>query len=541
MAQTETKQRAARIPLDYFKRSTRLDAWRNWPTIAAVVVLTVGGWVSRGFVTGERSKLAYSRGPVASVHATWETNCDVCHQPFVPIGDASWATPVVGRAWSSADKCEKCHAGPEHHMNQVGEHTPSCAACHREHRGRDASMVQVADAQCVRCHADLAGHTAGDTSRNFEDVRSFEHDHPEFRVLRGSPPRDPGKLKFNHALHMSRGMTLDGADHPRSNFTLAHIADPDARERYRRPGQKDAEMVQLECASCHRLEAADFGLDGASHRAVRLGVTRHGGATMLPITYESQCRACHPLNFDPALPNVFVPHGLQRDEVGQFVASVYAAQYVKGKLAASPGQTPFPTVINREVAEMVRDVVADKVREAERILFTGRTTCAECHYYESSELAGGNASTQPAVSQTSNRDELSAPSDRPGRIAAPAVPEVWFRHAVFDHAAHRALTCRECHERAFPDSPHASGAAAGADSHQDVLLPGIDTCRRCHSEPTGTRAAARGGARTDCTECHRYHNGDHPLEGIGAVRRDARAGYSIKEFINGVQREQPIP
>ncbi len=136
MAETETKKRAARIPLDYFKRSTRLDAWRSWPVVAGVVVLVGGGWFSRGFVAGERGDLAYSRGPVASVHATWEANCEVCHQPFVPIGGSSWVTPVVGRSWTGADKCEHCHAGPVHHASQKLEHTPSCAACHREHRGR---------------------------------------------------------------------------------------------------------------------------------------------------------------------------------------------------------------------------------------------------------------------------------------------------------------------------------------------------------------------------------------------------------------------
>jgi hypothetical protein len=32
-----------------------------------------------------------------------------------------------------------------------------------------------------------------------------------------------------------------------------------------------------------------------------------------------------------------------------------------------------------------------------------------------------------------------------------------------------------------------------------VLLPGIDTCRKCHG---GNRA---GSARSGCVECHTYH------------------------------------
>ena len=40
-----------------------------------------------------------------------------------------------------------------------------------------------------------------------------------------------------------------------------------------------------------------------------------------------------------------------------------------------------------------------------------------------------------------------------------------------------------------------------------------------------------GGARFDCTECHRYHHGDAPLHGIGAEERHAREPRSIEKLV----------
>jgi hypothetical protein len=48
----------------------------------------------------------------------------------------------------------------------------------------------------------------------------------------------------------------------------------------------------------------------------------------------------------------------------------------------------------------------------------------------------------------------------------------------------------------------------------DVLIPSIHRCQECHTrEPGGSeehRGARFGGARTDCVECHLYH--DHSRE-----------------------------
>ena len=59
------------------------------------------------------------------------------------------------------------------------------------------------------------------------------------------------------------------------------------------------------------------------------------------------------------------------------------------------------------------------------------------------------------------------------RIPAADIPQIWYKRAKFDHVAHAAVGCRECHTRVDESTTNA-----------DVLLPGVDLCARCHA-PAG--------------------------------------------------------
>src|SRR5207248_9653356 len=66
-SQRETgKQRAVRIPLDYFKQADALTRWKLRFTALALVLAL--GWWAIGFVMTDEGRLRYSRGPVAAVH-----------------------------------------------------------------------------------------------------------------------------------------------------------------------------------------------------------------------------------------------------------------------------------------------------------------------------------------------------------------------------------------------------------------------------------------------------------------------------------------
>jgi hypothetical protein len=107
--------------------------------------------------------------------------------------------------------------------------------------------------------------------------------------------------------------------------------------------------------------------------------------------------------------------------------------------------------------------VNGQLQIAERLLFDGANGCRYCHQLEAPRTAG------------------KLPQYVPSRIKP-----VWFEHSIFSHERHRMLRCSECHD------------AASSSATKDVLLPAIGNCRQCHN--------SRVGARTECAECHRYHD-----------------------------------
>ena len=83
-------------------------------------------------------------------------------------------------------------------------------------------------------------------------------------------------------------------------------------------------------------------------------------------------------------------------------------------------------------------------------------------------------------------------------VAKTAVPLRWLPNSIFGHAPHNDLIqqkgCIACH-----------AGAEKSENTSDVLLPSINSCRTCHHEPNG--------ARTECVECHVYHDKTKPREG----------------------------
>jgi hypothetical protein len=368
----------------------------------------------------------------------------------------------------------------------------------------------LADSDCTNCHGSLTAHLKqGETTKIHPTIQRFAKDeHPEFRPVANAT--DPGRLKFNHQLHMAPGITQAGG----KLWTLSDIPEAD-RDRYRpKLGDRshDKEAVQLDCASCHQMDGGDLSRnrDKTDIRYSPNPPARSAGAYMLPITYENQCRACHPLTLEPRdakdVKPVTVPHRLQPPEVREFLWGAYAQQIIGPAAATADRVTPRPLPgkarqqIEKNVNQAAEFLWLDKVDRLEKMLFHGKTTCGECHSYE-----GAAANTAPQ------------------RIVPTQVPEVWFKSAKFDHAAHRAVDCRQCHYKAYTST-----------RSSDILIPGIDNCLQCHSPARTVEGKAQGGVRFDCTECHRYHHGEQPLQGIGArARKPAVEFKDVQEFLSG--------
>jgi hypothetical protein len=394
----------------------------------------------------------------------------------------------------------------------------SCAACHRDHAGRQALLTAVPDSACTRCHADLPSHqTRTPDEPGFQNVSAFPAGHPQFRLGRGAErrplgeARDPGKLRFNHALHLTPGLKASPDD--ARDWTLGDIKDKMLRARYTREqpeearGEKDA--VRLRCASCHQLDSTDAPPPGPGQAVSG----RSPGDYLLPVTYEQHCKACHPLTFDPALPTVAAPHHLQPVELRRFLWGVYAEKRVRDpepdRKGTSSRPLPGPNLSRAEaearkkIAEQADGALAflsqEPLRKVERLVHGGRTTCGLCHHYG----RPGEQAIAPTIEPTN-------------------VPPVWFEHSTFSHRSHRAVDCLQCH-----------AGASRSTVETDVLLPGIATCRTCHA-PAATDATGKtGGVRHDCVTCHRYHNGRAPLAGLGAAARGVETRRGVRAFLNG--------
>lgn len=104
-----------------------------------------------------------------------------------------------------------------------------CAACHREHRGRQGELLAVSDAQCQTCHAD-----------RFD---SFAGAHPDWNAW---PYGRGGEIAFDHAAHAAK------------HYPATH---------------GEATSRSFDCQSCHRRTAS-------------------GEIDRSP-SYEQACRRCH--------------------------------------------------------------------------------------------------------------------------------------------------------------------------------------------------------------------------------------------------------
>jgi predicted CXXCH cytochrome family protein len=333
--------------------------------------------------------------------------------------------------------CAGCHAEPA----QKPYHTPhaedrACATCHREHRGQ-MLLKQVKDAYCIECHADP--RLAEGSPSQLPNVADFLKDHPEFAAVQNGT--DACQLRFNHAVHL------------RSTGVLG-------------PG---GIVQQLGCSDCHQL-AGD-------------------GKHMTMPKYES-CRDCHPLSVavlgdfkaEPlaaavaafnALPATHVEPALVRQELRQrYTAFVQAnPSALNIPLHPTPKQ-PLPGKPPSSAKSLTATAwVQEQVQAAERRLLVGAGGCRYCHEPSKNFVADSVQGRLPSYAKTN-------------------LSQSWMPRAVFNHAVsgHKEQDCTACHPATY------------STRTQDVLMPGIESCRVCH-QPAGS-------GRFDCSECHRYHHAD---------------------------------
>lgn len=465
-----------------FRRADPLTLWKNRLIVGlglATIALCLWWWFS-GRIHGGNSPV-FSPGEIAYVHSAWETQCTVCHGSHDSTG-GGWGAQTFGVSHTPDSRCNACHSqeterssskfktyAPHHpDPEKADADTPTCAACHLDHQGRNNDLTRVADRFCTNCHANLPGKA---------HVRDWaQHE------MSQSLGMDPGHLKFNHQLHMRAGLgRIEG-----SVLKTWDQLDKDTRERLGGNGMDGKSPVQLDCSACHETEADPAFRD-------RIPPSRASGSMMLPIDYERHCKVCHPISVgrpgDPAGP-IEIPHGWKPNELhnlldGLIMHRMLDARQINRK--EPPWRLP-----GKDAA--VRKEIQDEVARVESQLL-GAKYCGECHEFK--PRAPGETFAAAIMEPTN-------------------VPDLWMQHARFNHASHKMLDCRGCHAEMKTSADRAT-----------VGIPNLDNCKQCHGP-----ASTSGNVRSTCVTCHTYHNGDHPKQGLGARSRMPRpAKLDIEKFL----------
>jgi hypothetical protein len=482
------KTRSQRIDLDYYRKPTWLTRLR-W--IFALIALVLSGTYAY-FVLASGGGAHVSRGPLAAAHASFESDCAACHQGFIPLAtDAKWLVTHTSLE-QNEQACRQCHQDTTNHFRTslTPEHAridQQCSGCHRDHQGR-GSLIPVSQQVCTQCHSELDQTVASPGSLAIRaSVAAFTKEaHGDFASLQ---VEDPGRIQFNHALHMMPGQVHSDR---RGTMTLAMI-EPSKREAYRKVVdgtlQSDDAVVTLACADCHQMAGVPERISSADDE-----IGRH----MESISFDRHCVACHAINpagrTDETLP---LPHGAPWAEIELLLTSKLIGGRHIGTIA-TPRQRvrSTPLVGEGEHGGALVEPEDDTAALVSSTLAATRQQCLKCHI----------------------EDDITDEAIRARHLhnQGPLIPPRWLRRGLYDHAAHRRIDCVYCHREAYPE--HSSGEANEGEARSIVMIGGIETCTDCHrgvgaATPSALvsseMAEILGGQSTwasdNCATCHRYH------------------------------------
>ncbi len=292
-------------------------------------------------------------------------------------------------------------------------------------------------------------------------VTSFAHDHPEFGPLRDGRI-DASPLVFTHARHMSENVKgWKGEDRP---MTCTDCHAPDGERRLMKPIRYEAH-----CQFCHGLRDID-----AAEGNVKPVPAPHGSPEALLEIVDSQLNQWIAQSRAIEAPKPAEPAPGAGTSSGDQPKPAEAPAGPRGRRpgAGAKAETKKAELPKWSSAE---DVAAFFTSQRAKVLKKfgdpKAGACAKCHQVESGPAGG------------------------PFTVAHPNTPSRWFAKATFTHGSHEMIGCVECHSTSKESS-----------RTSDVNLPGIESCRKCHSPS--------GGAASACVTCHVYHQrSDRPPDG----------------------------
>ena len=574
-----SREFSARVQTNFHKRGDPFR-FRMW-----MVSLCVGciacSWLLWNSVMG--SPEIYNAGPLSTPHHMFEGRCEVCHVPFSGPLDRIISLGRDTKATSAPDqKCLACHDGAGHYFANieyssyheghqqkklVGQHWQHCADCHKEHGGQ-VDLKRVSSEFCIECHSSLyeqARTSDKITLLSFENsdsarIKNFA-EHPEFAIhelasgkrteetlpishgarlviadfLRQGETearwQDQATIRFNHAKHLKSGdprglPDARGEFHDLTN-DCSSCHQPDAERRYMLPVN-----FEMHCSSCHPLvfDAERVRKKDGSTFRIEWDSSDVGEAKLRNEQDPSDVHDISELKGkDSQFEFLVVPHESPQLVRG-FLTDIYAKSLLQQIKASQPDLKPS-TVVRPLPGESKRELPSpliepDDLIQADHQVELAESLVRSATFRKSAEEEIPNLFRSLHWLQSSGGcgfcHESNDDSNGNWTIRKPNIPDRWFRHAKFDHDAHRTLKCVECHTISESSADNLKGDDALPDIYKssstgDILMPKIALCKSCHNTaPPGGHGIH--GAQTDCLECHVYHQRDFEKQGSKDLR-----------------------
>ncbi len=474
-----------------------------WAGILVAAVLV--GLLAADF--GFREAQWVSNGPLSSAHARLENDCSSCHDPL--------------SRQVTVENCTRCH---ERHGDELGVYSfsshylyrtedfqrvavqdgeVSCFSCHPEHNGRQALRTVVEDRLCITCH----------------DEGSFIAGHPEFEVLRDAIPDRPG-IAFPHVRHVRELLAENEFLELEQTCLTCHNPEDDGM------GFRAIEFDR-HCDSCHLTRGVATArmaiTDGESVGVEDLATIRAQGR---PGTEWSQFLS--PAEFREAGGRLIKTPLYHEDpwvlyNLRRLRGELYEDGGIAELLVVSPEAPPAQVreVYREAVTTLERYVlglrgrpepaIRQELEKVEELLDTLRRRLEDPHTTldESGLLL---ALQQPKEGVSAERrqeieslvEELTQACAVCHQVDRATITRVQrsqktYLRADFDHRSHILETnCLDCHAQI----PIAEAVAdlslplPPEDRSSVQNLPGIETCRTCHTPDL---------AADSCTTCHAFH------------------------------------
>ena len=488
--------------------------------VGGCLAVIVAGLLLGDFLWGRSTIL--SSGPVASAHASLEGYCANCHTSF-SIGDFG-ADPV---------KCAACH---EPARDALGVHTfdahyvyrttdagrayrrdgeTACAACHPEHRGREATLTLVSDAQCAACHG----------------FASFNDGHPRFAFAEAGEP-DEGTLSFGHIRHVTEIRDRELLDDVEEACLYCH--QPRAAG-----GAFEPIAFERQCSACH-LGGGVRSANLPTRTAGAAIVTERAGGVDLDVGVETLetirarqgageqwALSAYPGDFRVAGSRVMKNRVEHRDPwIMHNLRQIRAAMYPSSGLAdLLPASSRVPEdaarILYEESIAALRAQLAGLQGQSEawvqeqlvelELLLAGverrvadRNTALDDSRFSLAGRRDPRLSDEQVGELLDFADRLSAPCQQCHQISNATVARVQqdqreLRRAEFDHTAHvLQRRCLDCHTEipVFDYLDDVASVTADIDSAAIINLPDVATCQACHTPGLVSNA---------CTTCHLFH------------------------------------